>query len=679
MWVPPGTDVTVQGQPLAGGMLYVGTTLTTPRGIPDPALIDPSLRVDHRRPDRAGESMGYWPSYSDISPQARAAYLAWLAGGRRDPKAYIGYVFLYFYGIERRLLLESDRSSAEERVALLDEVRRLLDMYSRNKSFAGYATRLLEVMADPVLDWVGKHPPEPPAEHTYELPADLRIGLGQHIARGVPIPVDWAFAWYRGHPNTYPRTPAIRCPDEFRAMFAHLYQREYGAGLRLKRNKTTIKTTYHAASSTIGTVTVVDSGLPDVAGLTAPIEKLRDLAEKATDALDAYSRYLGRYPDRHGSPAALALLPDDLTPPPSPETDAVWAWATARLADAPDAVVPTADLVAHWPGAAAKLAKADAVLVARLLEKRGIGIEPDVRFGGGTPAPNGSVVLFRRGREHVATPSPDYSLAQVAVNLGAAVAIADGTVTEPERQAIRDYAVTTLDLTEDELRRLDAHVALVLANPPTQAVLKRRLAAVPQPDRTAVAGLLTDIAAADGDVSVHEVRTLERLYAFLGLDSADVYGRIHGRATTRGDEPIALRVAGTPAQRVPIPAEAARPATSGVGLDLELLARKRAESQRVAEQLAQIFTDDEPAPPPPVPAAQLAGLDAEHTEFLRRLVGRPQWARADLEDLATEVGLLLDGALDTVNEAAFDTVGDPVWEGTDPITINEDVAEDMRS
>ena len=40
--------------------------------------------------------MGYWPSYSSISPEARAAYLGWLSTGKSDPQADIGYVFLYF-------------------------------------------------------------------------------------------------------------------------------------------------------------------------------------------------------------------------------------------------------------------------------------------------------------------------------------------------------------------------------------------------------------------------------------------------------------------------------------------------------------------------------------------------------------------------------------------------------
>jgi hypothetical protein len=55
--------------------------------------------------------MGYWPLYSGIDPASRAAYLHWLTGGRKAPEAYIGYVFLFFYGIERRVLVDAQASN----------------------------------------------------------------------------------------------------------------------------------------------------------------------------------------------------------------------------------------------------------------------------------------------------------------------------------------------------------------------------------------------------------------------------------------------------------------------------------------------------------------------------------------------------------------------------------------
>ncbi|MGH3545671.1 MAG: TerB N-terminal domain-containing protein, partial [Mycobacteriales bacterium] len=78
-WVPQGTATSVAGRSIGGGMLYVGSRALAGDGWSvEPALIDPSLSVDWKRPDLGGSTMGYWPSYREITPGARAAYLMWL-------------------------------------------------------------------------------------------------------------------------------------------------------------------------------------------------------------------------------------------------------------------------------------------------------------------------------------------------------------------------------------------------------------------------------------------------------------------------------------------------------------------------------------------------------------------------------------------------------------------------
>lgn len=105
-WIPRGQPVTIADTVIHGGLVYVGTSLRTPSGRPDPALIDPSKKVAARGDYADRHFMDYWPCYSDITPEARRAYLQWLAGGRQDPTADIGYVFLFFYGLERRVILD---------------------------------------------------------------------------------------------------------------------------------------------------------------------------------------------------------------------------------------------------------------------------------------------------------------------------------------------------------------------------------------------------------------------------------------------------------------------------------------------------------------------------------------------------------------------------------------------
>jgi hypothetical protein len=151
VWVPANQPCEIAGYTISKGMVYVGEYLQSAGGYsdPDPALINPRLKVDRMQPNLAGDGMTYWPSYSGIDPASRAAYLDWLSGDRSDPNTYIGYVFLYFYGLERRALADAINSGAaqSETDAIWGEVNRLLTIYRGNNSFRNYACELMEVLS----------------------------------------------------------------------------------------------------------------------------------------------------------------------------------------------------------------------------------------------------------------------------------------------------------------------------------------------------------------------------------------------------------------------------------------------------------------------------------------------------------------------------------------------------
>lgn len=140
--------------------------------------------------------MRYLPSYSGIHPTSRAAFLEWLAGGRKDPKACINYVFIFFYGLERRVLADAKDSVAaqEDLPEIVTEVRRLLSIYGQNSSFHGYASNLLDILQVMVTDEPIYLTVPLLASCTWEIPLTLKVALG-HVARdGVSLPPEWALA-----------------------------------------------------------------------------------------------------------------------------------------------------------------------------------------------------------------------------------------------------------------------------------------------------------------------------------------------------------------------------------------------------------------------------------------------------------------------------------------------------
>lgn len=732
-WVGPGTTTTISKYTIPGGMLYVGHGLQAPRGGTDPALIDPKLTVSARHVDVTDARMGYWPAYHEIGSTARAAYLTWLAGGRRDPRADIGLVFLFMYGLERRALVDipTERRLAAELAPIRAEMQRLLDMYGDNYSFRGYASKFLDVLdlqlAEGECDASAVAPPLVP-ERRWEPPMRLRVELGAIASEGRPIPADWALAWAWYHPDIHLRTPAYRCIEEFTALFNTRYRAAHGDGIHVKPGKTKVRIEYYAATSGID-VAELAMGVPDVFTMATPRNQLTKIVESVTTDLDPYSRYLGRNPDGKTGLGAAALLPEDLTGEPSQEVTALVEWA-AGLADS-GATTTGADVLSRWPAKAPeRLAKVEAVTLATLLARHGLGLEPDVRLGGPAITTASTVVTFWMGKGPLPqVASPAYAGAATLLHLATAVAAADGHVSSEEQQHLVEHLQRALGLTGGERTRLEAHMRWLAASGVKLTGLTKRIDVLTGPQRSSIADLLVAVAAADGVISPEEVTSLSKIFKLLGVDPAEVHSRLHallaGGRPTPATTPVTVReAAATTDPGYPItPPPRTGPATdSGTGagalgdaeppafqLDAQVIEAKFAETAAVGALLADIFRDEEPSPPSgfaseaapaagtaPVtgpthtetfgsagastePAAPFGGLDAAHSTFLRALLTSPTWSRADLEELAETHHVMPEGAVDTINEFALDATGETLLDEDTPdtFTVNDFAREEL--
>jgi TerB-C domain len=340
-----------------------------------------------------------------------------------------------------------------------------------------------------------------------------------------------------------------------------------------------------------------------------------------------------------------------------------------------------------------------------------------VRFGGPVLG-EGPAVLFRLAgaAPHPATASPRASApaqpAEVsppaeagtvgaALALLAGVATAGGVALDPDTAAGLAQRLLErlerLDLPGPDPRRATAHLLWAAAAQPAPRRLKRRLAGLDDARRSALGSHLVAVATGAGHVGPAQMAALTAAFRALDLDPGQLFGQVH-RATTAG--PIPAEPAGVVTSRghsgqaavtSPAPGDLTR-----VELDPTRIRAKLAETAEVAAFLGGIFVDedtptpsdaqlpatagamptqpsstDDPAPDP------VTGLDAAHSQLLRRLSTRPSWAREEVELLARALDLLPDGALDALNEAALDGSGEPVCEGDDPVEINSYALQDL--
>ncbi|MGE8174700.1 TerB N-terminal domain-containing protein [Pseudomonas fluorescens] len=680
-WVPAGESVTVSGFSLPGGMLYVGSALGR-YDAQEPSLINPKLRITKSYVDIEERLMPYWPSFHSISPEARRGYLQWLEGGRRDPLADTGYVFLFFYGLERRALVDavSDPQVKAEIPLITKEVQRLLDIYGDNRSFRGYAEGFLDYLSNQALNpnlYLG--PPPDAVAYSYEMPLPLRIGLGQHAANKRPLDANWALAWALADPNISKRTPVTRCKEVFAALFKLKYASTHPTGLILAQNKTKLKASYRPASAVLMAPAVNLGDLPDVMATSGTRKNLQLIVELCTSELEPYSRYLGRNPESAEALEGLLQLPVALWPAPArAELDDL----QHRIGD--DLIAMSFGELAGRFKSAGALSRDKVLALARALESLHIGMEPDVLAGSKTPKAEDQIALFvTQPEDGSLRASAAYNAASVTLDLASAVASADGDTSNEEVTMLGQHIDSWSHLSVAHRKRLKAHLRIQIQQPPTLASLKKKLDPLTVEAKRAIASFLAHLAQADGTVSPSEVKLLERVYKALQLDSQLLYSDLHGAASGARVASVIPPANTTQSEPgVPLPVNAKQ----GFVLDHERIAELQRETAEVSALLAQVFTDDrveeseqliEDAESTSASSADVAGLDLEHSAFLRLLVSRPEWSRSELESAASDMELMLDGALEQINDMAFDRFDMPITEGDDPIEINKDILEEL--
>lgn len=712
-WYGPDESVQVDHKLRVPGMVYAGKTLSSPRGGTEPSLVDPSLRIDLKNPDWSGQCLGYWPSYAEITAAGRAAYLSWLVQGRRTPDIPIGYVFLFMYGLERRVLVDiADQPDlAGELAQIRAEMVELLRLYGdSSRSFSGYASQFLDVIDFLMLQGPTAAQPQPPAltESRWLVPTSLKVQLGDLAADGKPIPAEWALAWAWFHPEITVRTPATRCPEEFTRLFHIRYEQKYAAGFSVRPGKSWMKLTYRTASSQIGSVDLSMSHIPDVFARQAPAKKLAALFEEVTTELDSYSRWLGRNPDKAGTLAAASLLPPDLIAEDTGPVHDFRDWVAGKLGESDTALLSGAELFEHWPsGGAEKLSKPDTVNLATLLANLGAGLEPDIRFGGPTIAAEAPVVLFRSQHGSPHSPTSAYSTALTMVHLAAAVTAADGHVAPAELDHLTAHLESSLQLTIPERTRLQAHLQWLGATEVKLTGLTKRLNGLTEVQKTSLADMLVTLAAADGHIAPAEITTLQKIYKLLGLDGSTVSSKIHAvmaAGTAPATQPVTVRPAGQEDAGYPIPPRPAIPVVppaktgGGFALDPTVIQAKMAETLVISDLLTKIFDDESQEPEPAStqpellekpepgleqqqssPANTVGGLDPAHSRVVHALAGLERLNWNEFQDLAALHGLLPEGALDTLNEAAFEASDEPLIEGEETLTINTYALQELLS
>lgn len=667
-WYTNGEKAIIHGREISNGFIYVGKELAT-SGYDevDACLIDPSLPAARVGVNSIGEHIGYYPYYSAISEISRGEYLDWLADGCKNTDANISYIFLFFYGLERRLLTDAYRDviSNEEREEIVSEIIRLLSIYGNNNSFNRYANRLL------VAEWLifrkSKEPPEHIDINNNKISEPFKIELGLCVKAEKPLSPDVALRWFVMHPDYKLKTPARRCADEFNELFRYEYKREFDDGLYIYKGKGKLKFTFIPSSPSVEKI-VVKVDLPDCFNLSRPLSQINKVVNRCTDQLEEYSRYKRNIKNKEYKLKKMSLLPSIIL---NKNSKAISAREELQRQCESKLWFPTLSEVYQTIDEKSPQVpdKDDLKYLFSFLQSLGFGVAPDIRYQNIKLGLNSSVTIFPLKEGIYLEPSKEFNALSSIIRLGAIMSRIDGHIHEDEVKIITNLLDNDIAITPLERQYLESFLYWCFHADQEDALsitgLKPYIKPLSKSQRKHIAELLILIMYADKAIKREEVKKLEKFYPILGLRPVDIpndvfrlYARVMGvdsESHTAAKQPVAdadFR------KGYSIPSLPDTTSTGRMKLNQDKIDELLKETKVSKKVLVEIFQDKEqPKGKDIIDNSDkrddpLLELDDSHRQLLNHLAKQNSWERQELINLCENLRLMFDGAIETINEWA---------------------------
>lgn len=676
-WHGAGSSLRLHGLVLAEPLAYVSVDRRASGAPIDPSEIVRGLVVDPRSGPGSAPAVG---GYARLTPGQRWAYLEWLASGRGALPPDPGLATLHLMGLERRALADG-----ADLPGVVREVCRVRDLAARavaavgpGGASAGARRWSGYLRQSGALLWIllARHP-EAFSERDVRVLSSRAGAWGEDALSSV---LGWCVGGQGGGslpswlglvvaehlPGARRSVVRRRLADRFEALFTSRFAERWPGGMPLRSARGGRAIGYRPSN---GTLDPVEVRAPDVLGIATQFSPLVEMWNGCLDDL----RSLSRVADDGAAPtlAQWEAMPPDLRE----GIDHPLSGPIAALGDGGrgHAIVGAGELAALVGiERRERITIAQSRRVADVVGAAGSTLEPDARLTGTAYRWDEPVVVMP-GVLAAHGDGTGYLAASCVLRLGAAVALADGAAEDQELRPIAEELERAFDLGEDDHRRLEALLTLLRERgSEVRAVGKRLVSTLSDEARASVGRLLIAVAAADGVVREEERATLRSCFRALGLPASEI------------ESSLAV-ISGEPGS--------AEPAETGEALSLRLdrgaIDRIMAETREVAVLLARAMSGEatdsgpehpagpepsadaapdpqvlspEPRPAEPAQGSEplLPGLHPRFVPFWRAIVARDRWSRDEAEAEARRHGLMLDGALDAINDAAFDAADGPV-------------------
>ena len=502
VWQGKDAPLTLGEIVIESPLTYVSTSVPL---LDEASCINTALEVDAKWKGKDTD-FGFWPRYVELSPAQRAEYLEWLAENRKTMPVNLGYLFLYFFGLERRILIDD-----VEPEPILRELLQLLKRFGKLDIFYNVASHFVAFVFASVKierireNWFQRLFIKP----THKLHEDeLVVALTWLHQHDKPLPGELAYQIAMRDVRCLSHETSEDSDQKLRALFLEKYATAFPDGLLLAQSEREHVFSYRPLNPTLQDWRTSEKlhsvTLPDVLGAAEQFYPLAEIWYACMDELNDVA---------HTDSAFWQRIIDECI------DSRGHAIADIR------AITKALTIKPEFGGSLSMAQSLELLERARSIH---LSLEPH------------PLVLFRpyRQKDRVAIvpiDRPDknvsehyYLAAQVLLELGFGMALADGEIDRAEMLHLPAIVSAQFHFSEDDRRRITAFCELLRQHPPKLSTIARRMSR--ELDSTTLNELgrfLVGIAAANNVIEEKEHQSLIKIFEELGLEDDSLEAAYH--------------------------------------------------------------------------------------------------------------------------------------------------------
>lgn len=660
-WIGKGESLDLSGYKISDPMMYIENS---GKKSYFPHVIQQKLKVSK---EDDGSRLGYWPSYSDITPSQRGVFLRWLEGGKCDPNIDVGYVFIYFYGLEYRVLKHGKDYDLVAR-----ELVRLYEIYESNNSFRSYSEGLLaytlskienKIIAQEIYTQIK------PKLNKYSI--IYRAGINLLLKDSKKITSDEVISLVPGFEDIGSSIIPSKVGPCFDQYFYIIAKEEIEEAISTVSPKA-IKERYYAASSCLGQDfsfngqrVVINKGLQ---------RKLGKKWVKAIEDFKPYSRKLSK----QNPEEIFNLLPLPLRSSMNhPNKDLIENNAH-ELLDRPIELSQIALKIGVE--LSEKINLKECRKIVEVLHANNLIIEPDIIYFKKSYKGDDKFMVSKVSQINELE-KEGYRLAALLADLGVDLAYSDGSLSDSEANKIYSILCTNFLTKDIEKEHLKLRLKLYKEfKPKISSTSTKLFETLSLNELKILSDFLINVALVDGVFTKAEDKKIRGYLAKIGLEESyikDLYQRFGINEISDNVElktSVATLKSGS---AIPKP-------NQNLQFDKEKLAQLAEDTAKVRSVLSQIIKTDEDEQEDIKQVtiedeAKDLVLDDDHLKFLDLIIGQGEWSKKELREKSKEMGLMMNSAISKINEWAEAKYGDFLIFEEDTFVVQADIVKEVKS